>query len=209
MRSHRSTLWQVAGIGALLLFPVSTWAAESPMEAVRSTLDRAIAVLQDPAYQGSNHRQQRLDRVREIVVPLFDTREIARRTLGIHWRERTEDQRQEFIRLFTELVEKTYSGTLDRYTRDVQFFLDRERIEGDFAEVDMRIYDPAQQKTFAINYRMHRKGGQWLIYDVVIENISMVRNYRNQFNRILNKSSYEDLVQSIQNKLKELSASSS
>jgi len=145
-------------------------------------------------------------KVREIVLPQFDSQEIAKRTLGIYWRDRTEEQRKEFIRLFTQLVEKTYSGTLDRYTNNVQFFFDQERIDGDFAEVDTRILDPAQNKAFTVTYKLHKVGGKWLIYDVVAENVSMVRNYRNQFNRILSKSSYEELVQSIQNKLKELNA---
>lgn len=202
----RLSVWVMACVILLPFFPVPTGAAWSPLEVIRSGVSQAIAVLQDPAYQGMDRRQERTAKVREVVLPLFDTREIAKRTLGIYWRDRTEEERQEFVALFTELVEKTYSGTLDRYTANVQFYYDQERIDGNFADVATRIFDPAQNKTFSVMYKLHKVGERWLIYDIVAENVSMVRNYRNQFNRILSKSSYEDLVQTIQNKIKELSA---
>lgn len=204
----RSLFCKVTCVG-VLVWSLSAWAADSPLELIRSTTERAMAVLQDPANQRADHHQARIDKVREILLPQFDSLEIAKRTLGPYWRERTEEQKKEFTDLFTRLVEKTYSGTLDRYNPDVKFFFDQERIEEDFAEVDTRILDPAQNKTFSVSYRLHRVGGKWLIYDIVAENVSLVRNYRNQFNRILSKSSYEDLVQTIQSKLKELSAPSS
>lgn len=199
-------VWVMVCLACLSHRSGATWAALSPLEVIRSGVNQAIAVLQDPAYQGADRRQQRTAKVREVVLPLFDTREIAKRALGVYWRERTEEEQEQFVALFTELVEKTYSGTLDRYTADVEFYYDEERIEGNFADVATRIFDPAQQKTFSVVYKLHRVGDRWLIYDIVAENVSMVRNYRNQFNRILNKSSYEDLVQTIQNKIKELSS---
>jgi hypothetical protein len=102
------------------------------------------------------------------MMPRFDAQEIAKRMLGIYWRKRTEEERQEFIQLFTELMERSYRGTLDRYSKDVQFFFDQERIDGDFAQVDTRVYDPAQDKAFSVNYRLHRVDRKWLIYDVII-----------------------------------------
>jgi phospholipid transport system substrate-binding protein len=182
-------------------------AADSPLEVLRSSTERARAVLQDPAYQGADRRQARVEKIKEILLPQFDPQEIVKRTLGPYWRERTEAQKKEFTQLFIELIEKTYSGMLDRYTPGVQFFYDQERIEDDFAEADTRIFDPVQNKTFSISYHLHKVDGKWLIYDIVAENVRLVRNYRNQFNRILSKSSYEDLVQTIQSKLKQLSTS--
>jgi phospholipid transport system substrate-binding protein len=201
-------LWKVL-YASFLVLPTSVWGEDSPLETIRVTIEQATAVLQDPAYDGKEQSQTRVDKVRTIVEPRFDAQEIAKRALGVYWQERTEEQRQQFVRLFTELVEKTYSGTLDRYTRDVQFFFDQERIDGTFAEVDTRILDPAQDKAFLVQYRLHKVGDKWLIYDVVAENVSMVRNYRNQFNRILSKSSYEELVQTLEAKIKELNASPS
>jgi phospholipid transport system substrate-binding protein len=191
-----------------VVLPVNAWAATgSPLEMIRATVEQARTVLENPAHQGKEHRQIRLAKLKEIALPHFDSQEIAKRTLGSHWRDRTEEERKEFIQLFTALVEKTYSHSLDRYSRNVQFFYDNERIEDKFAEVDTRILDPSQSKTFSISYRLHKVGEQWLIYDVVIENVSLIRNYRNQFNRILAKSSYDDLLKSIQKKLDQLDTS--
>jgi phospholipid transport system substrate-binding protein len=204
------TLGTLIGVGFLALaFPGLVSATDSPLNVIQTTMQRVIAILQDPAYQDPERNEERIKKVRELTLPQFDSREIAKRTLGIHWRDRTEEQREEFIRLFIDLVEKTYSSTLDRYREDTEFFFDREHIDGTYAEVDSRITAPSLNKTFSLNYRLHLVEGRWLIYDVVIENVSMVRNYRTQFNRIINKSSYENLVQSIQSKLKQLAASSS
>jgi len=192
-----------------LAVALPAWAADSPLTLIRSTTERARAALQDPAYQGDDRRQARVEKVKEILLPQFDSAELAKRTLGPYWRDRTDAQRKEFTQLFIQLIEKTYSGALDRYNADVQFFYDQERIDGDFAEVDTRVFDPVQNKTYSINYQLHKVDGKWLIYDIVAENVSLVRNYRNQFNRILSKSSYEDLVQTIQAKLKQLSTPAS
>lgn len=186
-------------------------AGESPLNAIQTTMQKIIVILQDPAYQDPEQREERIRRVRDLALPQFDSREIAKRTLGIHWRDRTEEQREEFIGLFIDLVEKTYSSTLDNYREDTEVFFDREYIDGTgtYAQVDSRVTAPSLNKTFSLNYRLHLVKGRWLIYDVVIENVSMVRNYRTQFNRIINKSSYESLVQSIRSKLEQLAASSS
>ena len=200
----RTVFWKIMGVSVLLLSH-NTWAvANPPTDTIRSTVERARAVLNDPAYQGEDHRQQRLEKVKAVVLPQFDSQEIARRTLGPYWKDRTDEQRKEFIQLFTALVEKAYSSSLDRYSKGMQFFFDQERIDNDIAEVDTRIFDPTLNKTFSINYRLRQVNGQWLIYDVVVENVSLVNNYRNQFNRILSKSSYEGLVQKLQTKLQQL-----
>lgn len=206
----RRTQLKSIGIGLLCLaFAGLASATDSPLTVIRTTMHEIVAILQDPAYQDPDQSQVRIQKVREVALPQFDSREIAKRTLGIHWRDRTEEQRQKFIRLFTDLIEKTYSSTLDRYREDTEFFFDREHIDGSYAEVDSRILAPSLNKTFSLSYRLHLVEGRWLIYDVVIENVSMVRNYRTQFNRIINKSSYENLVQSIESKLKQLAASPS
>ena len=203
MKNLRPVFWTTAAVSILVLH-ASARAAESPLGAVRSTIERATAVLQDPAYQGKEKRPQRVGKVRDIILPRFDAQEMAKRALGTHWRTRTEDERKKFVQLFIVLVETTYSQTLDRYNRGMQFFFDHERIEGDFAEVDTRIVDPAQNKTFVVNYRLHKIGETWLVYDVVAENISLVRNYRTQFHRILSESPYSELVRKIEGKVKEL-----
>ena len=189
-----------------LLAPVG--AADSPLHTVRTTIDRIVAVFESPEYRGADRRIARIERVGAIVRPLIDEREVARRTLGVYWRDRTDAQRAEFTAIFMDLVEKSYGETFDRQARKyldtVQFLYDKETIDGDFAEVGTRLFLPPQNKYFAINYRFHKVGGQWLVYDVVVENVSMVRNFRTQFYRIIGKSSYEDLVRQLRAKIERL-----
>lgn len=198
----------VASVG-LLAVPLSAWAAESPLDMIHSTVDQVIAVLQDPAYQGEAQRNERREKLREIVLPHFDTHGLAQRALGVYWRQRTEEEKREFTHLFTDLVGQFYSTTIDRYATDVQVFYDQERIDGGYAEVDTRVRAPSQAQSIAIDYFLHQVGGEWLIYDVQIDNVSMVRNYRAQFSRILSTSSYADLVQRIHNKLQALNTAKS
>ena len=208
MRSGFAVFLNIAG-SVLMSMTVNAWAtADSPIEIIRMTIQQARAVLEDPNYQGQDHKQQRLAKVKEIVLPQFDSQEVAKRTLSTHWNGLTDQQQQEFVQLFIALVEKTYSHNLDRYNNGVQFFFDHERIEDQFSEVDTRVLDPVQNRTFSIGYRLHNVNGKWLVYDVVIENVSMVQNYRNQFNRILTKSSYEELIKALQNKIHELDTAS-
>src|SRR5690348_11868783 len=107
MNVHCSTLWRTIGI-VVLTFSVPAWAAESPMEVIRTTIEKATAVLQNPEYRGKEHFQIRLTKFRAVVEPQFDIQEISKRTLGSYWQERTEEERQQFMSLFTELVQKTY-----------------------------------------------------------------------------------------------------
>lgn len=208
MRSRSAVFLNIA-LTVLISMTVNAWATtDSPIETIRMTIQQARAVLEDPNYQGQDHKQQRLAKVKEIVLPQFDSQEVAKRTLSTHWKGLTDEQQQEFVQLFIALVEKTYSHNLDRYNNGVQFFFDHERIEDQFSEVDTRVLDPVQNRTFSIGYRLHNVNGKWLVYDVVIENVSMVQNYRNQFNRILTKSSYEELIKALQNKIHELDTAS-
>jgi len=188
-------------VAGLLAMSASAWAENSPLELIRSAINQVTTVLANPASQGEEQQQERIKQVWTIVEPYFDLQDMAQRTLGVHWRERTEEERREFVQLFTALIEKTYSSTLTRYTSDVQFAFDGQRIDGDFAEVDTRLIAPSLDKPIPIQYHLHRVGGEWRIYDVVIDNVSLVHNYRNQFNRILSQSSYNELVQSIKKKL--------
>ncbi len=190
-----------------LLCCESAGAAQSPLEAIRTTTQQALNVLKDPAFQGAQHRQQRLSRMWEVILPSFDQPAIAQRALGVYWRKLTDEQRAHFTHLFLQLVKNSYSSTLDRYTADAQFFFDSERLDGDYAEVYTRIVSPTIANPFAVVYRLRRHDGQWLVYDVVAENVSMVQNYRAQFYRIINRSSYAELVRRLEAKLNESAVS--
>jgi len=203
MPTLRALPWTVAGI-LLLTVPLSVGAAESPQGTLRSTIERLVMVLRDPALQGDGHRQERVEKVREILRAQFAFPEMAQQALGPRWRERTEAEQREFVRLFTNLLEQSYSGILERYAAEVQVLFDHERIQGSVAEVDTQVRSSPHEQPVAITYRLRDEGGTWLVYDVVIDRVSLVRNYGAQFSRILGTSSFAALVQALESKLREL-----
>src|SRR5881409_1493143 len=203
MPTLRALPWTLVGI-LLLTVHLSRGAAASPQDTLRSTIARLVMVLRDPALQGEGHRQARVEKVREILRAQFAFLEMAQQALGTHWRDRTEAEQQEFVRLFTDLLEQSYSGILERYAAEVQVLFDQERLQGSEAEVDTRVLSSPHEQPVAITYRLRDVGGTWLVYDVVIDRVSLVRNYGAQFSRILATSSFADLVQDLESKLREL-----
>lgn len=195
--------WKLIVVSVVILQAVSIWAADSPLTMIRTAVGQAQAILENPALQGESQRQKRSQQVWAAVKPYFDLQELSQRTLGVHWRERTPAEQQQFISLFTSLIEHTYSHALTQYTSDVQITFERERVEGNYAEVDTTLRAPALAKTISMQYRLHRVNNNWRVYDVVIEHVSLVQNYRAQFNRILSRSSYQELVQTIKDKITE------
>jgi phospholipid transport system substrate-binding protein len=203
MPTLRALPWTLAGI-LLLTVHLGIGAAESPQDTLRSTIGRLGIVLRDPALQGDSHRQERVEQVREILRAQFAFPEMAQQALGPRWRDRTEAEQGEFVRLFTALLEQAYSGILERYAAEVQVQFDQERIQGALAEVDTRVLSSAHEQPVAITYRLRDVGSMWLVYDVVIDRVSLVRNYGAQFSRILATSSFADLMQDLESKLREL-----
>jgi phospholipid transport system substrate-binding protein len=124
---------------------------------------------------------------------------MAQRSLGVHWQRRTPEERSEFVRLFTDLLERDYAGRLESYNNE-KFIYSNERIDGLYAEVASKI-QTSKGEEFSINYKLHRVGEDWRVYDLVIENVSLMNNYRSQFNRILTNSTYDDLVLRLKRKL--------
>ena len=143
-------------------------------------MQKALTVLQHPSYQGAAHRQERLAKAEQVILPHFNTQELAREALGPYWRQRSPAEQQEFVRLFTALVARIYTDTVDRHAKDVKVFYDKERIDGSGARVGTRVHSPSEAQPISLNYMMHQVTGQWLIYDVQIDNVSLVLNYRSQ-----------------------------
>ncbi len=179
--------------------------ANTPAALVRTTIEQAMVILEDSSLQD----QERLEKLEELLLPHVDSTEFARRCLGRHWRDLDEAQQQEFTDLFIELVKKIYGGMLNRYPGEIRVTFGQERIEDNYAEITTRIFAPIREEPFDVRYRMHQTSERWLIYDVVLENVSMVRNYRTQFNRILNKHSFADLIARLKQKIQQLEASPS
>lgn len=188
MSSGRSWLCSLLVVACCLV--PAAWAEGGPRSEVEQALRAGLAILGDPGLQ----EDARVERVRAVFLPLFDFPEMARRSLGSHWRRRTPEEREEFTRLFGALLEKTYTSRIAAY-RAQRVHFTGEEVDGGYAQVDTRIVD-RDGRRFDIDYRLHRveAAGKWLIYDVVIQDISLVNNYRAQFNRVINRSSYASLL---------------
>ncbi len=166
--------------------------AGEPTEAIRGAVNQGMEILKNAKLDDQKQRDQVIDRLRQIVYPLFDFQAMAMRSLGANWRRLNSQQRKEFVSTFTALLEKTYADQIDLYDGQ-QVVYGKESVDGDYAQVDSRIIDQNGQ-TYSVAYRVHKVDGRWRIYDVVAENVSLVNNYRSQFNRVIAKSSFEELL---------------
>ena len=178
---------------------VGAAAAGEPLNVVKAATDRALEVLKDPRYQAADKKTERIERLKQIINPIFDYEETAKRSLGSHWRRRTPDEQREFVKLFRSFLEKIYSDRIDEYAGEGIVF-SRESIENNYAEVDATIVSSKREETPLI-FRLRRVNEKWLVYDAVVENISIVNNYRSQFDRVIRTSSYEELVKKIREKV--------
>jgi phospholipid transport system substrate-binding protein len=181
-----------------LSFVASAQAGE-PLEVVRSTVEKAIQILKDPRLQAKDKKTERIDRLREVLNPIFDYDEMSKRALGIHWRRRTPAEQEEFIILFRDFLERTYSDKIDLYGGE-RVLVGRETMDGEFAQVETTIISPKGEE-LAVIYKLRRGNNQWKVYDAVVENISLVNNYRSQFDRVISSASYEELVKRLREKL--------
>jgi len=200
---HRLATWVIAFIVSLSAPNPSQ--AGDPTERIRFVVEQGIEILNDPKLQSKNGKEVSLDRLREVVFPIFDFPEMARRSLGFHWRRLSPEERQEFVTLFTHLLERSYAGKIDLYDGETVIFTS-EVVEDNYARVDSKLVSKKGEK-FSVDYKLLRTNGDWRIYDVVVEHISLVNNYRSQFNRVIANSSYENLIKKINRKLKELESS--
>jgi phospholipid transport system substrate-binding protein len=182
----------------LLLTTVGSAGAGPPTDALREYTEAVQKVLDDPALKGEDRRHERRAAVRKAAAEAFDVQETARRALGTHWQQRTPAEREEFVRLFADLLEQTYIAKIDLYGGERLRFTD-ERIDGDIAVVRARVVT-RQGAEVPVEGRMHRRSERWLIYDVVIENVSLIANYRSQFDRIIRTSSFNDLIKRLRNR---------
>jgi phospholipid transport system substrate-binding protein len=184
---------------AILLLVQSVWvAAGVPGDQVRQTADKLLAILKDPQLKGESKKNERRDKLKEVIYQRFDFTEMARRSLGSEWRRRSPEEQKEFVKLFTGLLERAYLDNIESYSGEKFRYL-KEQEDNSHAQVDTKIIDNKGQE-FSVNYRLHKVNGDWKVYDVVIEDISLVNNYRSQFNRVLATSSYEELVNRMKGK---------
>lgn len=177
----------------------SVW-AESITAQIKETVDHVVEILKDPRLQAAGKKKDRRGRLREVIAQRFDFEEMAKRSLGQHW-QRNAVRKGEFVPVFTRFVEESYVGSIESYKNEKILYA-RERVDRDFAQVNTKVIT-GKGDEIPIDYRLHSVGGKWKVYDVVIENVSLVNNYRSQFNRILAIASFDDLIKRLQEKTPE------
>ena len=178
------------GLTAILTTGTRTpqvWASV-PGDQVKATIDKVMEVLRDPTLQGSGKKSERREKLRQIVLPRFDFAEMAKRALGSNW-NRYPDQQREFVTAFTQLLEETYADQIEAANGDKVVYLS-ERTDKDYAEVATKFISAKGEET-SMTYKLHPVESDWKVYDIVVENVSVVNNYRSQFNRVIGKSAGE------------------
>lgn len=175
--------------------------AASPRAEVQATVDQVIATLRDKTL----HDAERREKLTSIIRPRFDLRTMSQWVLGVNWRRASETQKRRFIDLFSELLESTYVSKIKNYT-DERVVYGQERIEDDRALVETRVVTKSAE--IPIVYRMIHKDGEWKVYDVVIENVSLVRNYRSTYDEIAREQGIDRLLERMEKKLAELRSGS-
>ena len=169
-----------------------------PTDQLRQTTDKVLLILQDPRLKSTDMRDERNKQLRQVIAPMFDFQAMAQRSLGPDWQRRSAEERREFVQLFTTLLEQTYAAQIAAYNGEKVVY-GREAQENDFAEVDSQILTTSGDE-FSVNYKLRSSDRTWKVYDVVIENISLVNNYRSQFRRVLAKSSFDELLRRMRDK---------
>ncbi len=182
----------LATAGLLVLSTVQGGWAATAQEQLKGAIDRVVSTLDSPAMKGEGKAAERRDAVRQIANEIFDFGEIARRSLGRYWQPLSDAQRTEFVGLFGDLLERSYISKIELYGGE-KIIYSGERMDGDLAIVSTKIITKNGNEV-PIDYRLFRRGDRWMVYDVNIEGISLVSNYRTQFNKIIQSNGYNTLV---------------
>ncbi|HEU5195705.1 MAG TPA: ABC transporter substrate-binding protein [Methylomirabilota bacterium] len=176
-----------------------------PLDQLRLQIDRVLKVLEDPELKKEGRAKERRLAVRKIANDIFDFNETAKRSLGRHWQGRTPAEQAEFVQVFSDLLERSYLAKIEVYGGEKIQYLSDTVEAGDQAKVQTKIVTKAGSE-IPIEYRMHKKSDKWLVYDVIIEGVSLVSNYRTQFNKIIQTSSFQELVKKMKTKQDELAS---
>jgi len=182
----------------LLCLTASPAAALTPTETVKSRVDEALQNLARTPATSPEATERRHAELRRAADSLFDFTEMSRRALGRHWSARAPAEREEFVRLFTDLIARSYIGKIDRYAGEAIAYTG-ERVQGDEATVRSQVVT-AKGSQIPVEYRLRRANQSWTAYDVFIENVSLVGTYRSQFDRVIKTESFADLLRRLREK---------
>ncbi len=189
----------------LLVSAAAASATVAPRDVVQSAVTRVVQAIEDshlarsePQHAGRSNPDKVRIEIRRIAAELFDFEEISRRALSRHWANRSVGEQAEFTGLFTNLLERAYVGRIEAYSGE-RIVYTGEAVDGDYATVRSRILTRRRTET-ALDYRMHRIGGRWKVYDVLIDGVSFVSTYRSEFNRIIQSYSWDELMDRLRKK---------
>ena len=185
-------------LSLILLAATSVAAVPRPIDQLRETVDRIITVLRDK----NRSQDSILEEVADLVRGKFDFRAMSQRTLGVNWKKATKEEQQRFVQLFAQLLEDTYRGRIKAYTYNDEYVeYIGERVRGKRAEVDTIV---VANKEIPVSYKMRLKGEEWLVYDVIIEEVSLISNYRNSYAEIVRDEGFQGLLARMEKKIQEL-----
>jgi len=192
----------------IIIFIFSAAWGETVTEQLKGSIDRIIEVLNDSSLKAPDKKNERIDSLRKSVKEMFDEKEIARRALGVHWKKRTDEEKQEFVKVFNKLLERTYFGKIDAYLEKAGSFSGEdiiylnETVGERYAVVETRVKIDKDTE-IPVHYQLKNRQCRWLVCDIAIEGVSIVKNYRVQFSEILADSSFEDLIAKLKSKEQE------
>ena len=202
--SHENVMGLAVTFSLIFLMGVClALGVDTPTVVVKNTIDEVIRLVTDETLKVPDQASHRRDLLEETIGNNFDFEEMAKRSLAVHWKNRNASEHHEFVTLFRSLLSKTYSGKIENYSGETINYL-KERLKDGYAEVQTNIVTAHTENT--LDYRLMLKGSTWRVYDVVVNGVSLVKNYRSQFARIIHRSSYEDLVIALREKSSEITA---
>jgi phospholipid transport system substrate-binding protein len=170
---------------------------ETPTEAVRATLTEVFHILEDPQLKNPAQASRRRHMLEETIARRFDYREMSKRALASHWSRLTDAERTEFVDVFKGFLSDRYAGKIEGYSGETVQYLS-ERLEGEYAEVRTKLI--SSKVEYPMDYRLINTAGRWYAYDIVADGVSLVRNYRSQFDKIIRLESYEELTEKLRNR---------
>jgi len=207
-RSARGAIWfAIASLLAVSMLAgpfgakVTLADVAGPMATTRAFVDQAVQILRDKGTPVVQRRRQ----LKAILEPRMDFKEMSRSALGYHWRSITPEQRDQFTALFTSFIEDAYLSKIQDYSGQKVEYLKENSLGEGYSRVDTAIVQPGKQP-LKVAYMLEQKGGEWLVYDVTVDNISIIANYRNQFNRVINDQGFDKLMADLRAKQKELAS---
>jgi phospholipid transport system substrate-binding protein len=192
------TMTAFAAAAVIALISATTAYAGTPEDILKVSLNKGLEVLKNKELAVPEKSALRRKSLREIADKIFDFEEMSRRTLAVHWNQRSKEEQAEFVILFKDFLEGVYIGKIEKYgDEDIRYLA--ENVEGEYSIVKTNVINK-ENLSIPIDYKLIARNSDWKVYDVVIEGVSLVNNYRNQFNQIIRTKSYHELVKMLKEK---------